>query len=362
MIFSNGIRKISGTFLAAVVLVGCLGMGIQCNEALAAEKYRIAWSHYTGWEPWAYADDSGILKKWAGKYGIEIELVLVNDYVESINLYTAGQFDGCAMTNMDGLTIPAVGGIDSSVILVGDFSNGNDGIVLRNGTKVKDIKGRKVMLVELSVSHYLLARALEQNGLTERDITTVNTSDADIAGLFLSSKDKAASVVTWNPLLMQVRNAKGATLVFDSSMIPGEIMDLMVVRTSAPEKLKKALTGAWYETMEVMSGHTKAGKEAVQFMAKTAGGTEAEFRAQLRTTRMFYQAAEAVEFTKGPELKKTMEYVRSFSFDHGLFGQGASSKDYVGIAFPDGSTIGDPKNVKLRFDATFMEMAAKNGL
>jgi NitT/TauT family transport system substrate-binding protein len=360
MSLSSRVMRISKAALLALVLV--TAMGIHSQGALAADKHRIAWSHYTGWEPWAYADNSGILKKWAGKYGIEIELVLVNDYVESINLYTAGQFDGCVMTNMDALTIPAVGGIDSSAIIVGDFSNGNDGIVVKNGSTVKDLKGRKVMLVELSVSHYLMARALEQNGLSERDITTVNTSDADIAGLFLSSTDKKASVVTWNPLLMQVRNAKGANLVFDSSMIPGEIMDLLVVRTSASEKLKKALTGAWYETMEVMSGHSKDAKEAIQFMAKTAGGTDAEFRAQLRTTKMFYQPAEAIEFTKGPELKKTMDYVRSFCFAHGLFGQGASSKDHVGIAFPDGSTLGDAKNVKLRFDAAFMEMAAKNAL
>ncbi len=31
---------------------------------------------------WAYAQDTGILKKWADKYGIQIELTLVNDYVE----------------------------------------------------------------------------------------------------------------------------------------------------------------------------------------------------------------------------------------------------------------------------------------
>ncbi|ABK19163.1 putative urea ABC transporter substrate-binding protein [Syntrophobacter fumaroxidans] len=360
MNLSHRVSHVYKVVLVAMVLAAVFGM--QCNGALAAQKHRIAWSHYTGWEPWAYAADSGILKKWADKYGIEIELVLVNDYVESINLYTGGQFDGCVMTNMDALTIPAVGGIDSTAVIVGDFSDGNDGIVVRNGTSVKDLKGRRVMLVELSVSHYLMARALEQSGLSERDVTTVNTSDADIAGLFLASKDPKAAVITWNPLLMQVRNAKGVNLVFDSSKIPGEIMDLMVVRTSAPDALKKALTGAWYETMAIMSGHSKTAKDAVQFMAKTAGGTEAEFRAQLRTTRMFYQAAEAVAFTKGPDVKKTMDYVRTFCFTHGLFGQGATSKDHVGVSFPDGSILGDPKNVKLRFEATYMEMAAGNAL
>ena len=40
----------------------------------AAEKtYRYLWSHYTGWEPWQYISDSGIMKKWADKYGVKIE-------------------------------------------------------------------------------------------------------------------------------------------------------------------------------------------------------------------------------------------------------------------------------------------------
>ena len=72
------------------------------------------------------------------------------------------------MTNMDALTIPAAGGVDTTALIVGDFSNGNDGIVLKGKDELADIKGQKVNLVELSVSHYLLARALETVGLTEK--------------------------------------------------------------------------------------------------------------------------------------------------------------------------------------------------
>ena len=67
------------------------------------------------------------MKKWADKYGIKIEVVQINDYVESINQYTAGEYDGCAMTNMDALSIPAAGGVDTTALIIGDFSNGNDG-------------------------------------------------------------------------------------------------------------------------------------------------------------------------------------------------------------------------------------------
>ena len=71
------------------------------------------------------------MKKWADKYGITVEIVQINDYVESINQYTAGDYDGCSMTNMDALSIPAGGGVDTTALIIGDFSNGNDGIVLK---------------------------------------------------------------------------------------------------------------------------------------------------------------------------------------------------------------------------------------
>lgn len=346
--------------LYLVSLIAVFAAPTAFAAAPAGKTLDVCWSHYTGWEPWAYADEKGLLKKWGDKYGIGIRLTLVNDYVESVNLYTAGKYQACAMTNMDALTIPAVGGVDSTALIVGDFSNGNDGIVIKNGKSVKDLKGQKVKLVQLSVSHYLLSRALAMNGMKEREVTLVNTSDADIGSLFLA--DKTGAAVTWNPILLKVRGGKGVSMVFDSSRIPGEIIDLMVVRTDAPDALKKALTGAWYETMAIMSGTGKPSKDAIAFMAAKAGGTVAEFEAQLKATAMFYKAAEAAAFTKSPKLKDTMEFVRTFSFDHGLFGQGARSKDAVGIGFADGSTLGNAKNVKLRFDATYMQLAADGKL
>jgi NitT/TauT family transport system substrate-binding protein len=266
--------------------ISFLVFGLLLSTLASAKEYKVAWSHYTGWEPWGYAQHAGILEKWARTYDIKIKLDLINDYIESINLYTAGKYDACTMTNMDALTIPAVGGIDSTALILGDFSNGNDGIVMKNGTDVASLKGREVKLVELSVSHYLLSRALEKSGMKEKDLKIINTSDADIGSIFIT--DKNAAAVTWNPILMKLRQEKGATVVFDSSKIPGEIMDLLVVKTGADEKLKKALVGAWYETMSLV----KAGdKKALEFMAKNSGSTVDEFKAQLETTKMFFYAA-----------------------------------------------------------------------
>lgn len=330
------------------------------KAAAPAPEFNVAWSHYTGWEPWGYAEHAGILKKWGDKYGIRIKLVLVNDYVESINLYTAGKFDACVMTNMDALTIPAVGGIDSQVVIVGDYSNGNDGIVMKKGSSVKDLKGRSVNLVELSVSHYLLARALDMNGMKEADLKLVNTSDADIAAAFTSDANGAA--VTWNPPLAQARAAAGAQLVFDSSKIPGEILDLMVVKTAAPDTLKQALTGAWYETLGIITGSGPQTDEALAFMASASGATVDEFKAQLGTTALYYPPAKAVEFTASADVGKTMEQVRQFSYAKGLFGQGAATVDAVGIELNDGTVLGRKDNVRLRFTAKYMQQAAEGKL
>src|SRR4051794_3698302 len=125
-------------------------------QASADKEYTIGWTIYAGWMPWPYAEQAGIVKKWADKYHVKIKLVQINDYVESLNQYTAGKLDGVTSTNMDGLTIPAAGGRDSTVVMVGDYSNGNDGVVLKNGKTMADIKGRSVNIVANSVSQYLL--------------------------------------------------------------------------------------------------------------------------------------------------------------------------------------------------------------
>lgn len=353
-------RAVFGVALAATVAA------VQ-SPAVAAEKknFRVAWSIYAGWMPWGYAADSGIMKKWADKYGIKVEIVQINDYVESINQYTAGAFDGCVMTNMDALTIPAAGGVDSTAVIAGDYSNGNDGVVLKKGKTLKDIKGQKVNLVQLSVSHYLLARGLESVGLREKDVTVVNTADADIVSAFTSSPDVTATV-TWNPQLSEVAKTQGATMVFDSSKVPGEIMDLMVVNSATMKDnpaFAKALVGAWYEIMGLMTKpDTAEGKAALEAMAKASGTDLAGYKQQLVTTKMFYTPADAVGFATGSDLVKTMDLVRTFSFDHGLLGEGARSRDAVGIAFPGGTILGDAKNVKLRFDAEVMKQAAAGTL
>jgi NitT/TauT family transport system substrate-binding protein len=340
-----------------------MALALAAGTATAQEKtdFRIAWSIYVGWMPWGYLEESGIMDKWAEKYGIDVEIVQINDYVESINQYTAGAFDGVTATNMDTLSIPSGSGVDTTALIVGDFSNGNDAVILKGEGTLADLAGKPVHLVELSVSHYLLARGLDSAGLAEADLAgVVNTSDADMIAAFATSDVQA--VVTWNPLVSAILEDPAATKLFDSSDIPGEIIDLLVVNTEtlqANPDFGKALVGAWYEVMALM----EAGDEEVLTALAEASGTDlAGYRAQLDSTRMFWTPAEAVAFASDPALKATMVSVAEFLFDKGILGEGAPSADFVGVAYPDGSTTGDATNVTFRFDTTFMQMAADGAL
>jgi len=188
----------------------------------------------------------------------------------------------------------------------------------------------------------------------------VNTSDADLVAAF--STPDVIAVVTWNPLLSEIAAMPDTSKVFDSSEIPGEIIDLMVVNTDtlqANPDFGKALTGAWYETVALM----KSGDEEALNAMATASGTDLEgYKAQLATTEMFYEPAEAVDFTRAEKLPETMTFVANFLFDHGILGTGAPSADFVGIAYPGDKTTGDTNNIKLRFDTTYMQMAADGAL
>jgi NitT/TauT family transport system substrate-binding protein len=114
--------------------------------------------------------------------------------------------------------------------------------------------------------------------------------------------------------------------------------------------------------MAVMHKDDAAGKAARAQMAHDAGTTGESYDAQLATTHLYYTAADAIKLAKSPELMTVTDRVRQFSFAKGLFGPAATTVDAIGIAFPGGKTLGDPANVKLRYDATYMQLAADGKL
>ncbi|MCC7251532.1 putative urea ABC transporter substrate-binding protein [Hyphomicrobium sp.] len=352
-------RSVSSFLKSAVAAAASLALALPAANAAEKKDFKVAWSIYVGWMPWGYAADTGIVKKWADKYGINIEVKQFNDYVESINQYTAGAFDAVTLTNMDAVSIPAAGGVDTTVVITGSTSEGNDSIILKGKDKLEDIKGQTVNLVEFSVSHYLLARGLESIGLSEKDVKVVNTSDADLASAYKTPD--VTAVVTWKPIVSSILENPDAKLVYDTTKIPGEVMDLLVANTEVLKdnpNFGKALVGIWYDTMKVMSD----GNAAKEAMAKAAGTDLKGYEEMLATTQLFSDPKAAVAFVTSDGVKTTSEKVSTFLFDKALLGKDAKSPGAIGIEFPDKSVFGEKDNIKFRFDATYMQAAADGKL
>src|SRR5260370_4490193 len=158
-------------------------------------SFTVGWSIYAGWTPYHYMQKSGLLKKWADKYGITIKVQRF-DYAPSLDAFVARNIDACTMTNMEAVDMPAASGVPTTVILIGDYSNGNDALLVRGGLQMKDLVGRKMLLVEKTVSEYLFDRALSLNSMRDqiKQVRMINTSDSDIQSAFLSDASVSAVV------------------------------------------------------------------------------------------------------------------------------------------------------------------------
>jgi len=294
--------------------------------------------------PFKLMEKEGFLKKRADELGVEIELKEFKGYMDSVTAFASKEVDACAMTSMEALQ-PASSGVKTVAVLVNDISNGGDGVLVREGMTIADLKGKEVLLEQFSVSHYVLARALETNGLTEADVTIKNIPGDDAGKAFLTD-DSVQAVTTWNPHLFLAKESQKGVVPFDSTHIPGEIIDLLVfngdVLASNP-KAAQAVTLAWYDAMEMISNpDTRA--SAIATMAEAAGASVEEFEKMLGGTNLFTDPAKAAELFNGEPIKATMSKIRDFSFKHELI----SDKDFE-IGFGQGS------DALLSFDPSYAE-------
>src|ERR1035438_8618683 len=188
LIHSHNLRRFAIYSLAMALIVSA-------PVRAATPSFTVGWSVYVGWNPYYYMAKSGILRKWATKYGINIRVQRF-DYAPSLDAFVAKNIDACAMTNMEALDMPAAAGIDTTAIITGDYSNGNDALLTRRGMTLQQLTGKKILLVEKTVSEYLFERAMTLNGLESqiRKVRLVNTSDSDIATAFIADTGQDAVV------------------------------------------------------------------------------------------------------------------------------------------------------------------------
>jgi NitT/TauT family transport system substrate-binding protein len=244
----------------AVLLLSLLGCMRQPETAL-----RIGTNVWIGCEPLYLARELGKLDP------AMVQLVEYPSASEVMRAYRNQAIDGMVIS-LDELFGLAVDGLEPRIILVVDISNGADVVVGRRGMKtMKDLKGKSVAVESSALGAFVLSRALAINGMQAGDVNVVHLESNEQPSAF--EKDQVDGAVTFDPYRGQFLRA-GAKVLFDSSQIPGEIVDLLAVRASVLERQPKAvdalLTG-WFGALDYMKKDPKDAARRMGIRQQTTG-------------------------------------------------------------------------------------------
>jgi NitT/TauT family transport system substrate-binding protein len=235
-------RKTPWLLGCAALLAALLGCMREPEPAL-----RIGTNVWIGSEPLYLARDLGHLDLGA------VQLVEYPSASEVLRAYRNQAIDGMVIS-LDELFSLAVDGLQPRAILVVDVSHGADAVVGRRGMRsMQDLRGRPVAVESGALGAFVLSRALALNGMQAADVKVVHLESNEQPSAF--EKGQIDGAVTFDPYRVQLLRG-GATTLFDSTEIPGEIVDLVAVRASVLEKQPnavRALLSGWFRALEYMN-------------------------------------------------------------------------------------------------------------
>jgi NitT/TauT family transport system substrate-binding protein len=237
---------------------------------------------WIGYAPFYVADALDTYKK----YGVKVKLVNFADNSTMPGALQGGSIDS-AMLTYDMVIGAAAKGWPLQVALPIDYSNGGDAIVSQSSiTTIKEMKGMKVAYNPLSPSDFLLAYALQSNGMSEADITPVHMSPESVAGAMASGSVPVG--VTYQPSISTIVASGGGKkfhVLFSSRKAPGLITDVLVFKADYlkkhPKEVKAIIQG-YLDALDYMDKHPK---KAAEYIAKAMGVTPAEALEQLNDVK-----------------------------------------------------------------------------
>ena len=282
------VRKPSNTInliVSSLRRIGALAFlaALTVAPACAADApLRIGYSDWPGWVAWQVAIEKG----WVKDAGVDATFVW-SDYSASIDAFAAGKLDADMVTNGDALVMGG-GGAKSVMIMVTDYSNGNDVIIGKAGIQgLADLKGQKVGVEIGLVEHLLLVNGLEKVGLPEQDVTLVDAKTNDMPNVL--SSGSVAAVGAWQPVAGGVmRNVPGAHVLYSSAQQPGLIYDVIAVAPASYSARKAEwtkLVGVWDRVVNFINDPATQ-PDALRIMAARTSVTPDVYGAFLKGTRL----------------------------------------------------------------------------
>jgi NitT/TauT family transport system substrate-binding protein len=305
-----------------------------------AAPLRIAYSDWPGWT----AFEVGIQKGWFKEAGVDVEFSWF-DYLPSMEAFSAGKVDAVMMTNGDALVTGANGG-KSKMILITDYSNGNDKVIARPGiANLRALKGKKVGLELTLVEHLLLLEGLQKVGLKQSDVELVNFRTNETPQALASGQVDA--VAAWYPTSSQaLTSVTGAKAIWTSADVPGLIYDTVAV---SPQSLaqRKAdwakVVRVWYRIVDfVKNPATQA--EAVAIMAGKVGVKPEEYASAMPGTYFLSLSEAKQRFVKGPGLESaygSTKIADDFNVANKVYPQAQPVDEYIAGELTTQLELGD---------------------
>lgn len=316
--------------LVKVLAPAALAVGMM--SAHAAQPLKIGYSDWPGWTAWQVALEKG----WFKEVGVDVKLEWF-DYSASMDAFAAGKLDAVSMTNGDAL-VTGSGGGKSTIVMINDFSNGNDQIVAKPGIKsIKDLKGKKVAVEVGLVDHLLLVNALKKAGLKESDVTLVNAKTNELPQVFTAPD--IAAIGVWQPVAGEaIKAVPGAKAIYTSADEPGLIYDVLAV-SPASAKSRKAdwekVVKVWGKVVAYLKD-PKTHADAVKIMAARSGVTPAEYETFVNGTNFLTLEESKKIYVKGEGFKTlygSTKFVNDFNLANKVYPKSEKVDSYLDSSF-----------------------------
>lgn len=251
--------------------------GVSAYKPLEDETVRFALNVWAGWAPIIRANGGfkpGKVWQAPGGKPFKVELVLIDDPVQMRDAYAAGEVHiGWATLDMLPLFVDSFAKdsrIMPRVYQQVDFSNGGDGIVVRDTIKtVKDLAGKKLVMAQNSPSQFFALNMLVAGGLQPADVEMIYVTTAFEAAAAFNRDKSIAGCVSWAPDIYNLADAKGNRMLVTTQTANRLIADVWFARADFakdhPDKIEAIVRGI-FDAMSDLKSET-ARKEVAQLMA-----------------------------------------------------------------------------------------------
>lgn len=312
----------------SMVLGLAFSLAVSVIGGAVAAPLKVAYSDWPGWVAWQVAIEKG----WFKEEGVDVEFEWF-DYVPSMDAFSAGKVDAVCMTNGDALVVGATGG-KSVIVLINDYSNGNDMIVAKPGIKsLKDLVGKKVGLEVGFVDHLLLLNGLEKAGIKESDVTLVNTKTNETPQV-LASGDVDA-IGAWQPSSGQaLKLVPGSSAIYTSADEPGLIYDVLAVNPASLSSRR----ADWLKVVKVWGkvvayiNDPKTTDDALKILSGRVGLKPEEYKPFLGGTKLLTLAEGAKVYEKGDGFKSiygSTQIVDDFNIKYDVYKEKQDVSSYI---------------------------------